>query len=111
MRKASINMSKLPVKNNVTKNKVVVAPWTNTVASDTEIKKRRIRATKLKEIGVDVYSVDGASEHENPYRAEAVMLITNDKEVPKELKEKIKKYDTEHKNKKMKKDKQIVSKV
>ena len=85
------------VKNDLKKEKFVVAPWTNGLASDTEIKQRRDRATEFEEIGINIYSVDREGEHENPYRAEAVMLITQGKPVPNELKGKIKEYDMQHK--------------
>ena len=104
MRRVSINTVKSPVRCGVVKKKVVPAPWTNTVASDAEIRKRRDTAVKLKEIGVDVYSVDGLNEHENPYRTEAVMLITNGKVVTNELKQKIQEYDKQHKQNEEKKD-------
>lgn len=65
--------------------------------ADTEIKQRKITVLKLKELGVDIYSVDGLDEHENPYRAEAIMLITNGEDVPEELKQKIQEYDAQNK--------------
>lgn len=82
------------------RKKVEIAPWTNTVASEEEIKQRKLRAERLKEIGVDIYSVDDSIEHENPYRAEAVILILRGKSVPPELKKKIHKYDYNYKIKK-----------
>ena len=82
------------------RKKVEIAPWTNTVVSETEIKQRKIKAERLKEIGVDIYSVDDSIEHENPYRAEAVMLVTCGKSVPPELKKKIHEYDHNYKIKK-----------
>lgn len=95
MRKNS-SIAKNSIKVNKRK-KVEAAPWTNTVVSEAEVRQRKIKAERLKEIGVDIYSVDDSSEHENPYRAEAIMLVTCGKPVSTELKKKIHEYDHNYK--------------
>jgi len=74
---------------------VIPLPCESGLASEEEIRRRIDEGNKFREIGVDIYSVDNLSEHENPYRAEAIKLITCGKDVPVELKDKIYQYDRE----------------
>lgn len=79
-----------------------IAPGSLEKVTEQELNRRQQFAKKAKEVGIDIYSVDDEHEHENPYRAEALYLLTVGKEVPQRLKEQIKKYDKEYneKNKK-----------
>lgn len=79
--------------NNIKKIEPFIAPGSQEKVTKQEIEKRKKKAELIKEIGESIYSLDSESEHENPYRAEALILITQGKEVPTSLKEKIKKYD------------------
>lgn len=78
------------------------APGSTTPVTQEELEIRKRRYHRMLSIGIDpTLLVD--VEHENPYRVEAMLLINKDKEIPKELLEKIKKYDEEYKKKTEKK--------
>lgn len=67
-----------------------------------EINKRKRLEKRSEEIGWEP-RFDSNSEHENPYRAEAMLYILKDMDVPKDLKEKIKTEDQQYK----KREKQV----
>lgn len=73
------------------------APGFKELASKEEIEKRLTRIKRAKEIGQDLTRVDSKNcEIENPYRVQALLYIMQDKEVPQELKDKIKKFDEQN---------------
>lgn len=59
-------------------------------ASDEEIAQRRETARRLKEVGIDIYTIDDSVEYEDPYKLEAMCLILRGEEVPDSLMKKIK---------------------
>lgn len=63
--------------------------------SDEEKKRNTLIERRAAEIGIyfNVFDGDNFTEHENPYRAKALVYIMKEMEVPEELKNKIKEYD------------------
>ena len=59
-------------------------------ASDEEIAQRRETARRLKEVGIDIYTIDDSVEYEDPYKLEAMCLILRGEEVSDSLMKKIK---------------------
>lgn len=70
--------------------KPIITPDSKPLTQE-EIEKRKRLEKRSKEIGWE--SKFNHSEHENPYRAEAMLYILKDMDVPKELKGKIKAED------------------
>lgn len=65
-----------------------------------EIDRRKRRIERAKQIGSSITTFDGCGEHENPYRAEAMMkYVMQDKDVPAELIKRIREYDIEYEKK------------
>ena len=77
------------------KPKPFIAPGSETPITSEEIKKRERRIELLEMIGEHPTRVTNV-EFENPYRLKAIALIYEDKDIPEELLEKIKKFDEEH---------------
>lgn len=77
------------------KPKPFIAPGSETPITSEEIKKREKRIQLLELIGEHPTRVTD-DEFENPYRLKAIALISEDKDIPEELLEKIKKFDEEH---------------
>jgi len=73
-----------------------IAPYSNTPVSKAELERRKRKNRRLRNIGINPTKiVDEEGEAENPYRVQAMIYISRDEEVPKELLEKIKEYDVE----------------
>lgn len=73
----------------------IMAPGSEVIITKEDIEKRKRRIARAEEIGQSLTRVT-AEEYENPYRAEAMLYILQDKEVPEELKEKIRVFDEQH---------------
>lgn len=69
------------------------APGSNVPVTNEEIEKRKRRVARAEAIGSSITKVTTGAEHENPYRAEAMLYILRDEDVPQELLDKIKEYD------------------
>jgi hypothetical protein len=77
------------------KPKPFIAPGSETPITSEEIKKREKRIELLELIGEHPTRVTD-DEFENPYRLKAIALISEDKDIPEELLEQIKKFDEAH---------------
>ena len=77
--------------------KPFIAPGSETPITSEEIEKRELRIKLLEQIGEHPTRVT-ENEFENPYRLKAMALISEDKDVPEELLQKIKSFDEEHHN-------------
>lgn len=73
----------------------VNAPHSNIPVTQEEIEKRKERMIRAEEIGASITKFDG-EETENPYRVQALIYIMQDKEVPEDLKKKIKEFDKKY---------------
>lgn len=78
------------------KPKPFVAPGSNIKPTIEEIKDRELRIKRADEIGASITRVTDEQEYENPYRVKALIYINANKEVPEELKQKIKEFDNRH---------------
>lgn len=74
----------------------VNAPYSDIPVTEEEIRKRQVRLKLLEEIGASCTKFDGGNETENPYRVQALIYIMQDKEVPEDLKKKIKEFDKKY---------------
>ena len=74
----------------------VIAPYSDIPVTEEEIRKRQVRLKRLEEIGASCTKFDGENETENPYRVQAMLYIMQDKEVPEDLKKKIKEFDKKY---------------
>ncbi len=74
------------------------APGSTTPVTQDELTKRKKRYNRMLSIGIDPTLLT-EDEHENPYRIEAMLLINQDKDIPKELLEKIRIHDEEYRKK------------
>ena len=77
------------------KPKPFIAPGSETPVTSKEIERRERIIKLLEQIGEHPTRVT-EDEFENPYKLKAIALISEDKDVPAELLEKIKKFDEEH---------------
>lgn len=77
------------------KPKPFIAPGSETPITSEEIKKREKTIQLLELIGEHPTRVTD-DEFENPYRLKAIALISEDKDIPEELLEQIKKCDEAH---------------
>lgn len=73
-----------------------IAPGSEVKPTQEEIEKRKLKMKRAEEIGACFTKIDEEQEFENPYRVEALIYINKGKEVPLDLKLKIKKYDEMH---------------
>ena len=75
--------------------KPFIAPGSDVKPTEEELKKRQKKYNILERIGVKTTLVRGDVDPElaNPYRIEAMLLISQDKDVPEELIKKIEEYD------------------
>ena len=62
--------------------------------SNEEIEKRKRVIERAEALGIHVTSLDVEVEFENPYKVKALIYIWEDKEVPKELLEKIEEFES-----------------
>jgi hypothetical protein len=69
-----------------------IAPYSDIPATTDEIKKRKKQRQEAEKIGASITKVTD-DEIENPYRVKALVLISQNKPVPKELKEQIIQFD------------------
>lgn len=74
----------------------VIAPGSLTPPTIDELRRRERLEARSAELGL-IAKFDGEFEHENPYRAEAMLYIIKDMDVPEELKQKIKLEDEAYK--------------
>lgn len=74
-------------------NAAFYAPGSDIPVTEEEIKRRKRREARIEAIGGSMTRVTSGMEHENPYRAEAMIYILKDEDVPQELLDKIKEYD------------------
>lgn len=72
------------------------APESNIPITQEEIEKRKRRVARAEAIGSSITRVTTEPEHENPYRAQALAYIIEDKDIPDELLLKIKEYDLKY---------------
>ena len=77
------------------KPKPFIAPDSQIPVTSQEIERRKRRLERLKEIGERPTRVT-EEEFVNPYKLEAIALISEDKEVPKELIKKIEEFENTH---------------
>ncbi len=84
----------------------VHAPYSNIPVTNEELNKRKRKYQRLEQLGVDpTLLVEINEESENPYIVKAMVLINQDKDVPKELLDKIQKYNSQRNA--MKKDAKV----
>ena len=67
-------------------------------ASEQEIKERQTFTEKAKALGIDIHSIDDSSEWENPYRAQALYLLTAGKGVPADVIKEMHKLDKQYRH-------------
>ena len=69
---------------------------------DNIIEQHKITAQRAAELNISLLSLDDNKEYENPYKIEALIYLENFKEVPDELKAKIKEFELKHTKRKLK---------
>lgn len=75
----------------ITKPAPFIAPCSDVPVSGEELARRERKYRRLQSIGVNpTRIVDEDGESENPYRVQAMVYISRDEEVPRELVEKMK---------------------
>lgn len=82
-----------------------IAPHSADAPTKEELDRRSRQYNRLMALGLDPTLIDDTQvgrERENPYAIQAMILINQDKEVPEELIQKIKKYDQKYNQKKRK---------
>lgn len=77
------------------KPKPFIAPGSQIPVTSKDIEKRKRKIERLEQIGERPTRVT-EEEFENPYKLEAIALITEDKEVPEELLKKIEEFEKAH---------------
>ncbi len=101
-------MENRKMKNNkIESNKIspFIAPYSEDAPTKEELDRRSRQYNRLMALGIDPTLIDDTQmgrERENPYAIQAMILINQDKEVPEELIQKIKKYDQKYNQKKRK---------
>lgn len=79
-----------------------IAPHSADAPTKEEFDRRSRQYNRLMALGIDPTLIDDTQvgrERENPYAIQAMILINQDKEVPEELIQKIKKYDQKYNQK------------
>ena len=79
-----------------------IAPHSADAPTKEELDRRSRQYNRLMALGLDPTLIDDTQvgrERENPYAIQAMILINQDKEVPEELIQKIKKYDQKYSQK------------
>lgn len=76
-----------------------IAPGSLNKITPAEIELRKQKIKKAEEIGASITRFDTDSDVENPYRVKALIYINKGMDIPEELKDKIKKFDEQHKYK------------
>ena len=66
------------------------------------IEQRKIIAQRAAELNISLLSLDDNKTYENPYKVEALIYLEKFKEVPDELKAKIKEFELKHTKRKLK---------
>ena len=74
----------------------VNAPHSYAPVTQEEIEKRKKIMIRAEEIGASITRFDETEETENPYRVQALSYIMQNKEVPEDLKKKIKEFDKKY---------------
>ncbi len=74
-----------------------IAPGSEIPVTPEELERRKRKRQRLEKLGIDPTKIVDDGESENPYLVEAMVYISQDKDVPEEILRKIKQYDEEHK--------------